>query len=95
MTFEVLPTAGRFAGHCDIVVGRKGGELDVIGGNVDNAVTLTPVPITGDGRLAGPDGAVLDPEHHWFVVLRVLYRQPGMAPPALVAAAPATPRGRS
>jgi hypothetical protein len=95
VTFEELPTAGRFAGHCDIVVGRKRGELDVIGGNVDNAVTMKPIPITADGRLAGPDGLVLDPDHHWFVVLRVLYQQPGRAPPALVASAPAMPRGGS
>jgi hypothetical protein len=92
VTFEELPTAGRFAGHCDIVVGRKGGELDVIGGNVDNAVTMKPIPITADGRLAGPDGIVLDPDHHWFVVLRVLYQQPGRVPPALVAAAPMVPQ---
>jgi hypothetical protein len=95
VSFEELPTVGRFAAHCDIVVGRKRGELGVIGGNVDNAVTMKPIPITADGRLAGPDGIVLDPDHHWLVVLRVLYQQPGTAPPALVAAAPAMPSGRS
>jgi Uncharacterized protein conserved in bacteria (DUF2272) len=89
VSFDELPTAGRFPGHCDIVVGRKPGELDVIGGNVDNAVTMKPVPINADGRLAGVDGIVLDPEHHWFVVLRVLYQRPGISPPALVAAASA------
>ena len=95
VTFDELPTPDRFPSHCDIVVGNKPGELDVIGGNVDNAVTMKPVPITADGRLAGPDGIVLDPDHHWFVVLRVLYQQPGMAPPAMVAAAPGLPHGRS
>jgi hypothetical protein len=95
VTFDELPSAGRFPGHCDIVVGGKPGELDVIGGNVDNAVTMKPIPVTADGHLAGPDGIALDPEHHWFVVLRVLYQQPGTTPPALVASAPATPRGRS
>jgi Uncharacterized protein conserved in bacteria (DUF2272) len=92
VTFDELP-AGRFPGHCDIVVGLKPGELDGIGGNVDNAVTMKPIPITADGHLAGPDGIVLDPDHHWFVVLKVLYRQQGTVPPALVAAAPATRRG--
>ena len=77
VSFDELPTAGRFPGHCDIVVGRKPGELDVIGGNVDNAVTMKPIPVTADGRLAGLDGIVLDPEHHWLVVLRVLYQRPG------------------
>jgi hypothetical protein len=95
VTFDELPTAGRFPSHCDIVVGSGHGELDVIGGNVDNAVTMKPIPITAEGYLAGLDGTVLDPDHHWFVVLRVLYRQPGVTPPALVAAAPAPPRGRS
>jgi hypothetical protein len=94
VTFDELPT-GRFPAHCDIVVWRRPGVLDVIGGNVDNAVTMKPIPITADGRLAGPDGIVLDPEHHWFVVLGVLYQQPGIPPPALVAATPAMPRSRS
>jgi hypothetical protein len=81
VTFEQLP-AGRFPGHCDIVVGIKPGQLSVIGGNVDNAVAMKYVPTTLDGRLAGPDGVVLDPDHHWFVVLKVLYRRGGVAPPS-------------
>jgi len=92
VTFDELPT-GRFPGHCDIVVGLKPGELDGIGGNVDNAVTMKPIPITANGHLAGPDGVVLDPDHHWFVVLKVLYQQQGTVPPALVAAAPVARRG--
>jgi Uncharacterized protein conserved in bacteria (DUF2272) len=91
VTFDELPT-GRFPGHCDIVVGLKPGELDGIGGNVDDAVTMKPIPITADGHLAGPDGVVLDPDHHWFVVLKVLYQQQGTVPPALVALAPAAIR---
>ena len=35
------------------------------------------------------DLVVLDPDHHWFVVLKVLYQQEGTAPPATVAAAAA------
>ena len=67
-----LPT-GRFPGHCDIVISAKPGSLDVIGGNVDNSVSLKHVPATQDGRLADPGGAVVDPDHPWFVVLRILY----------------------
>jgi hypothetical protein len=85
VSFDQLP-AGRFPGHCDIVVGIKPGQLDVIGGNVDNAVTMKPIPITADGHLAGPDGAVLDPDHHWFVVLKVLYRRDGSPPPTAISA---------
>jgi hypothetical protein len=70
--FDDLPT-GRFPGHCDIVVAVRPGSLDVIGGNVDNSVAMKHVPATSDGRLAGPDGAILDPDHPWFVVIRVDY----------------------
>jgi hypothetical protein len=93
VTFDELP-AGRFPGHCDIVVGIKPGELDVIGGNVDNAVTMKPIPITADGHLAGPDGVVLDPDHHWFVVLQVLYLRDGTTPPTPVAATPMARQAR-
>jgi Uncharacterized protein conserved in bacteria (DUF2272) len=96
VTFAELPT-GRFPGHCDIVVAIKPGELDVIGGNVDDAVTMKPIPIGANGRLAGADGLVLDPDHHWFVVLEVHYQGEGTAPPALVASASAqraTARGQ-
>ena len=72
ITFAELP-AGHFPGHCDIVVAHQSGPARVIGGNVDNAVAMKHVPTTGDGHLAGPDGTVLDPDHHWFVVLRVAY----------------------
>jgi hypothetical protein len=81
VTFDQLPAA-RFPGHCDIVVAIKPGQLDVIGGNVDDAVAMKYVPITADGHLAGPDGVVLDPDHHWFVVLKVLYQRDGTAPPS-------------
>ncbi len=81
VTFDALP-AGRFPGHCDIVVGAKPGQLMVIGGNVDNAVAMKYVPVTPDGRLAGPDGVVLDPYYHWFVVLKVLYQRDGTPPPS-------------
>jgi hypothetical protein len=90
VTFNQLPT-GRFPGHCDIVVEIKPSQLDVIGGNVDNAVAMKYIPVTADGHLAGPDGVVLDPDHHWFVVLKVLYQRDGTPPPsnAISAAPPA------
>jgi hypothetical protein len=70
--FDDLPT-GRFPGHCDIVVEPRQGLLDVIGGNVDNSVSMKHIPVTPEGRLAGSDGAVVDPDYPWFVVLRVAY----------------------
>ena len=72
ITYDDLP-AGRFGGHCDIVVDIKPSQLDVIGGNVDNAVAMKHIPATADGHLAGPDGVLLDPDHNYFVVLKVDY----------------------
>jgi hypothetical protein len=72
LTYDDLP-AGEFAGHCDLVVGSEPGSLVVVGGNVDNAVTVKHIPIGDDGRLVGADGRVLDQRYPWFVVVRVLY----------------------
>jgi hypothetical protein len=74
VTYENLP-AGPFPGHCDIVVARRASSLDVIGGNVDNAVAMKHVPVAEDGRMVGPTGAVVDPDYPWFVVLRVAYQR--------------------
>jgi len=72
VSYDELPT-DRFPGHCDIVVAIQPGQLDVIGGNVENAVAMRHIPATLDGHLAGPDGIVVDPDHPYFVVLRVEY----------------------
>jgi hypothetical protein len=68
VTFQDLPTPSRFPGHCDIVVAQRPGSLDVIGGNVDNAVVMKHV-------VAGPTGLVTDTDYPWFVVLRVAYQR--------------------
>lgn len=70
--FDDPPTA-RFPGHCDIVVATHPGSIDGIGGNVDDTVGMWHIPVTADGRLANPDGTVIDPDRPWFVVLRVDY----------------------
>jgi hypothetical protein len=48
----------------------------VIGGNVDDAVTMKHVPVTQDGKLAMPNGQVLDTRYPWMVVLRLLAPAP-------------------
>ena len=80
--FGDLPT-GRFPGHCDIVVAVHPGSIDGIGGNVADTVGMRHIPVTADGRLAAPDGTVVDPDHPWFVVIRVDYAAggPAGAPP--------------
>jgi Uncharacterized protein conserved in bacteria (DUF2272) len=71
LRYDDLP-AGHFPGHCDIVVDASvPGQISVVGGNVDDAVTLKHVPVTPDGRLATPDGQVLDTRYPWMVVLQV------------------------
>ena len=45
----------------------------MIGGNVDDAVTLTHVPVGATGMLSAPDGSSLDSRYAWCAVLQVLY----------------------
>jgi hypothetical protein len=72
LRYDDLPTAALFPAHCDIVVdGPKAGAISVIGGNVQDTVTMRHVPVTADGKLARPDGVVLDQLQTWMVVLRV------------------------
>ena len=68
LTYNDLPTKDHFPAHCSIVTGVAAGEVDVIGGNVDDAVTLEHLHIDAQGRLQGN-------KDNWFVVLRVLYAQ--------------------
>jgi hypothetical protein len=76
LTYDDLP-AGTFPGHCDIVVDTTmPGEIGVVGGNVDDAVTMKDVPVTPDGKLAMPDAHVLDTRYPWMVVLRLLAAVP-------------------
>jgi len=78
LRFADLP-AGRFPGHCDIVVETLvPGQISVVGGNADDAVLLKHVPVTPDGRLAAPDGQVLDVRYPWMVVLRLNVAAPSV-----------------
>lgn len=72
LRFDDLPTAGLFPAHCDIVVDTSHpGTIAAIGGNIGDAVSLRHMPVTADGKLARPDGVVLDPRRNWMAVLRV------------------------
>ena len=52
-----------YQSHTDLVVAKRAGEIDVIGGNVRDSVTKKTLKINADGRLA-------DQTHFWFVVLK-------------------------
>jgi hypothetical protein len=81
-TYDDLP-AGRFPSHCDVVVRVDSGLLSVVGGNVDDAVTMKHVPTTPDGMLVSPDGTIVDTRYNWFVVIRVLYGDTPQARPGV------------
>jgi hypothetical protein len=71
--YDDLPTPGLFPSHCDIVVDTsRPGSIKVVGGNVQDSVTMDDVPVTADGRLATPDGVAVDTRFPWMAVLRVL-----------------------
>jgi hypothetical protein len=68
LTYADLPTAHEFPAHCAIVVGGGVRRVTVVGGNVDDAVTMEHLHANDAGELRGN-------REHWFVVLRVLYQQ--------------------
>jgi hypothetical protein len=68
--------AGYFPSHCDLVVAAAAGQLDVIGGDVEDAVAMKHVPVAADGRLCDADGTTRDGRYDWFAVLRVRYAAP-------------------
>lgn len=94
LRFRNLP-AGGFPAHCDIVVaqtlGPDGGEISVLGGNVDDAVTMKHVPVTADGRLGTSADHPLDGRYPWFVVLRVTYDVPAVPPEPTTQVSPVVP----
>ena len=73
LRFADLPTSYLWPGHCDIVVARQPGTLSVVGGNVDDAVTMKHVPVTADGKLANPDGSIVDTRYPWLTVIEIAY----------------------
>jgi len=52
-----------YGSHTDIVVARRDDEIDVIGANVRDSVTMKTVPLDGNGLVA-------DRTKMWFVVLK-------------------------
>ncbi len=80
LRYEDLPTPGLFPSHCDIVVDTTvAGRLAVIGGNVEDSVTMNYVPVTAEGKLATSEGVVLDTRFAWMAVLRLRTDQPAPA----------------
>jgi hypothetical protein len=55
---------GSYLSHTDLVVERRSNEIDVIGANVFDSVTLKTLPL-------GVDGHIADRNFHWFAVLKL------------------------
>jgi hypothetical protein len=51
-----------YKSHCDLVVAVRPGEIDVIGGNVQDSVTLKRLKTDSQGLL-------VDGHYRWFAVL--------------------------
>jgi hypothetical protein len=78
LRYDDLPTEALFPAHCDIVVDTTtAGSIAVIGGNIGDAVTMRHIPVTAEGKLAYPDGTVLDQKQIWIAVLKVHEPPPG------------------
>jgi hypothetical protein len=60
VTYDNLPTD--FKSHCDIVVAVRPNEIDVIGGNVGNSVTLKTLRTNALGQ-------IVDTRSPWFVAI--------------------------
>jgi len=79
VTFASLPTSYGFPAHCGIVVAVNqngppfGHQISIVGGNVDDAVSLTHVPTDARGALADASGQFYDSRYPWCAVLQVLY----------------------
>ena len=69
LSFKDLPRPGSWPGHCAIVVAAsRPGQLDVVGGNDNDAVTMNHVSVGADGSLASAAGG-----RPWPIVIQVRY----------------------
>jgi predicted chitinase len=69
VTYDTAVDTGGYSSHVDIVVATRPdeGEIDVIGGNVDNSVTLETYTIDSEGKIINPDDG--DGSDDFFVVI--------------------------
>ncbi|KMQ95050.1 hypothetical protein RF55_4754 [Lasius niger] len=79
--FSSLPTEEFFPAHCGIVTSGKilgspfGRQIETIGGNVEDQVALTHVPVDRTGHVSDQTGKSLDPRFPWCVILAPHYTQ--------------------
>jgi len=56
-------TTGAYKSHCDLVVAKKQNEIEVIGGNVNQAVAKKILSTDSKGRIS-------DKKYNWFTVIK-------------------------
>ena len=56
-------TPGPYPSHCDIVVDKNDSQISVVGGNVEDSITLRKLDIDSNGIL-------IDDSEKWFVVIK-------------------------
>lgn len=56
-------TKGSYKSHCDVVVDKKKNQIEVIGGNVNQAVAKKILKTDSKGRIA-------DKKYNWFAVIK-------------------------
>lgn len=77
--FNTLPTTYGFPAHCGIVVMTNqnmqpfGKEISIIGGNVNDSVALTHVPVDTQGMISNANGASYDYRYPWCIVIEIVY----------------------
>jgi len=59
----LFDSTSSYQSHTDVVVARRPGEIDVIGCNVLDSVTMKTLPLDAQGHVA-------DTRHFWFAVLK-------------------------
>lgn len=59
----LFKTANAYESHADLVVARRKNEIDVIGANVMDSVTMKTLSLDDNGHIA-------DPSHFWFATLK-------------------------
>jgi hypothetical protein len=60
---KLFDATATYESHSDVVVAKRGGEIDVIGCNVMDSVTKKTLKIN-------PDGHIEDDVHFWFAILK-------------------------
>jgi predicted chitinase len=77
VSYDDAVDTGGYSSHVDIVVAIRPGEIDVIGGNVEDSVTLKTYKVDPEGKLTNPDDG--NPSNDFFVVIE--NRLGDVAPP--------------